>query len=422
MEGEKRLAYYRSTIKLVLPSRPQWRFWKFKLPSGEWRYFRRIKNVKELRDLLVKHNPEAIYYSTSEFLNTDHIEKANYQIADQLFMNNNYFVVDIDNRIGSEQVKKSAMEVLEIMSKFKHMYEFERPIFTGRGVRLEFKDLIPRPNLLPYEKEEWIKRTRKEFCLTNLSHIGDVDHVIAWDTRRVIKCLGSPNPHNDFTTQVITSPSYIPAIPGKLQVNETNGRDSVSSLHEQGRATDQESGNSPPYPLYFGRFIRNKVEGTKDRFVPYFEYKKKHKNWQEDLTFLQRKYGLSTIYIVDDYMKVLCIGIDAIPAKRLNKIYNQSHSSTKNIWKKFQNLYIRTSSFLNADLKKIEEYDLKPLFRVDNSAHKLFPISKPHLDFINHLGFNTSSLITGERIVIGNQNNNIYEAFFENRRMDKIGK
>ncbi|MBW3010911.1 hypothetical protein KY326_01690 [Candidatus Woesearchaeota archaeon] len=418
MDAEKRYIYYKTTTKIVLPENPAWRFWKFKMPNGEWRYFRGIKNIKELRDLLVKFNPEAFYYSTSLFLNTDHVEEANYVIADQCFLNNQYFVVDIDNRNGTEEVKKSAMEVMHRMAKFQDMYEFERPIFTVRGVRLEFKDKIPRPELLPNQKEDWVKKARKEFCLTNLEDIGDVDHVIAWDTRRVIKCIGSPNPHNEFTTQVIASPAYLPAIPGKLQVNETKGQKSFLSLHEQGSRPDQELGSSPPYPLYFGKFIRNKVEGTKDRFVPYFEYNKKYKHWYDDLVFLQRKYGLSTIYIVDDYLKVLCIGIDAIPAPRLDKIYNQSESNSKSLWRKFHNLYIRTSSFFNRDLKKITQHDLKPLFRVDNSEHRLFPISKPHLDFISHMGCNTDFLI--ERDIIGNEKNKVYQAFFENRRMDKV--
>lgn len=420
MEREKRYIYYKTTTKIELPPNPQWRFWKFKMENGEWRYFRGIKGIKELRDLLVKHNPEAFYYSTSEFLNTDHVEEANYQIADQCFLNSPYFVVDIDNRYGTDEVKKSAMQVLTRMSQFKDMYEFDRPIFTGRGIRLEFKDKIPRPELLPNQKEEWLKKTRKEFCMINLEDIGDVDHVIAWDTRRVIKCKGSPNPHNDFTTQVIASPAYLPAIPGKLQVNETKGRKSFLSLHEQGNRPDQESGSSPPYPLYFGKFIRNKVEGTKDRFIPYFEYNKKMTNWYDDLKFLQRKYGLSTIYIVDDYLKVLCIGIDAIPAPRLDKIYRNSKSTSKPLWRRFQNLYIRTSSFFNSNLKRIEQFDLKPLFRVDNSEHKLFPISKPHLDFVNHMGCDTSCLIEEERDLIGNTKNKVFQAFFENRRLDKV--
>lgn len=423
MKKEKRRCYYKTTTKIELPINPAWRFWKFHMPDGSWRYFRGIKNMKELRDLLVKHNPKAFYYSTSEFVNADNVEDASYQIADQCFMQNRYFVVDIDNRWGTKSVKKSAFEVLDIMSKFKHIYEFERPVFTGRGCRLEFKDKIKMPKLLPPQKERWLKRTRKRFCMKNLSNIGDVDHVIAWDTRRVIKCIGSPNPHNNYTTTVIKSPAYLPAIPGKLQVHETNGETSVSSLQKQGRAPDQESGNSPIYPLYFGKFIRNKVEGTKDRFVPYFEYRRKNKQfWYDDLRFLQKRYGLSTIYIVDDYMKVLCIGIDAIPAPRLDKIYRQSKSLTRRTWDKFQNLYIRTSSFFNCDLKKIKKFDLKPLFKIDNSAHKIHPISKPHLDFINWLGFNTEALITDKpknRHIIGNNKNRVYETFWENRRLDK---
>jgi hypothetical protein len=420
METIKRLEYYRTTSLIQLPINSGWRIWKFRLEDDTWKMFKGIKSLKQLRDYLVVYNPVAFYYSLSEFLPQqmpDKIEHPNYQIADQLWLDNKYFVVDIDNKTGSPQVRSSAYQVIERMKQFPE-YVYERCIMTGTGLRLEFRDTTPRPILLPYEREEFVKRKRKEFCQINLDNIEEVDDVIAWDTRRVIKCIGSPNPHNEFTTNVLTSPAYLPAIPGKLsQVNEMDG-DTVSSLHEQGNRPDRELGSSPTflYPMYFGKFIRNKVEGTKDRFVPYFEYHKKYKTWQEDIRFLQRKYGLSTIYIVDDYLKVLCVGVDAIPADRLDKIYNQSKSIIKHTWQKFRNLYIRTSSYFDFDLKRIEEEDLKPLFCIDNTANKLYPVSKPHLDLLNHLGFDTSCIITKERDVIGNNRNQVFEAFFSRRQ------
>lgn len=413
MDTETRRIYYKTTSKIKLPSNPAWRFWKFVMPDGTWTLVKGITGIKQLRDLLVKHNPQAFYYSTSEFLNVDRIENPGYQVADQLFMQNKYLVIDIDNNFGPETVNTACQEVMLRMSQFSEIYEYEKTIFTGRGIRLEYLDKTKVPDLLPTEKEDWVKRTRKEFCMINLSDIRDVDAVIAWDTRRVIKCEGSPNPHNEYTTTIIASPAYIPAIPGKFQVDETSGGSSVSSLRKQGSATDQESGSSPHLPMYFGKFIRNKVEGTKDRFVLYFEYRKTYPSWRDELKFLQRKYGLSTIYVMDDYMKVICVGIDAVPAKRLDKIYKGSKSLTKRVWEKFQNLYIRTSMLYDQDLNRIAEYDLKPLFKVDNSSHVLYPLSKPHIDFINHLGFDTSSLNTQ---AIGKDKNTIYQSFFERRK------
>jgi len=424
MKYEQRKSYYKTTNYIALPSTPQWRLWKFLLPGGRWKIFKGIKNLAQLRDYLVKWNPLAFYYSTSSFLNQeipDKIEHPSWQNADQLFLFNQKFVIDIDNMLGSEQVKQTAYEVRKRMDNFQHLYQFDKTIFTGRGIRLEYVDLTYKPNLLPNEKEEWIKRTRKQFCLLNLADIPNVDHVIAWDTRRIIKCLGSPNPHNEFTTKVIYGPSHIPAIPGKL-VNEMRGESSLSSLHELGRPPDQELGYSPSYPMYFGKFIRNKVEGTKDRFVPYFEYYKKYKHWLEDLKLLQEKFGLSTIYVVDDYSKVLCVSVDAIPAPRMDKMYRQSKAVVKNLWKKFRNLYIRTSSYYNSDLKKIKDYDLKPLFKLDTSPTKIHPLSKPHIDFVNHLGFDTSDLITLDRRIIGKEKNTVYETYFKNRRLDKVKK
>lgn len=418
MDIEKRLEYYRTTTLIQLPPNPQWRYWKFKLEDGTWKMFKGINSLKQLRDYLVKYNPVAFYYSLSEFLPQqmpDKIENPDFKIADQLWLDNKYFVVDIDNKTGSQQVKQAAFEVLERMKEFPE-YRYEKCVMTGTGLRLEFRDTTPRPILLPYEREEYVKRKRREFCQINLEGIEDVDDVIAWDTRRVIKCIGSPNPHNEFTTNVLTSPAYLPAIPGKLsQVNEMDG-DAVSSLHEQGNRPDRELGSSPTYPMFFGKFVRNKVEGTKDRFIPYFEYHKKFKSWQEDIRFLQRKYKLSTIYVVDDYLKVLCVGIDAIPADRLDKIYHQSNSIVRNTWRKFRNLYIRTSSYFDTNLKRIDEENLHPLFCIDNTANKMYPVSRPHLDLLNHLGFDTSCILEQDRDVIGNNRNQVFEAFFSRRQ------
>lgn len=414
MEAITRHVYYQDKICIKLPPNPQWRYWKFHLPNGKWRFLRGIANVKELRDLLVKYNPEAFYYSTSEFLNTERPEKANYQIAEQLFLDSRYLVIDIDNLRGYHQVKESSMEVLNRMRRFSTLYKFDGVIFTGRGVRLEFQDLSPRPHLLPNEKEAWLKRTRKQFCLRNLSSIDGFDDIIAWDTRRVIKGIGSPNPHNNHVTEYVSDIQFIPAIPGK--VNDATGGSRSPSLQEQERTPERGLGYSPTFPMYFGKFIRSKVEGTKDRFVPFFTYYKKYKHWQKDLKFLQERYGLSNIYVMDDDIKIMAISVDAVPAPRLDKIYVNSKSLVKNMWAKFHNLYIRTSSFFNQDLKKIKEYELKPLFLMTASAHKMFPISRPHIDFLNYIGFNTENI--SDRVTIGKEKNTIYESYFEKRKFD----
>ena len=429
MDKETRRCYFKTTNQIVLPPNPQWRYWKFALEDGTWKIIKGINNIPQLRDYLVKLNPVAFYYSTSEFLNQevpDKIEHPNYQTADQLFMFNKYFVVDIDNELGTDQVRNTAEQVLRRMEYFNEAYLYEKCIFTGRGCRLEFIDVTESPkDMLPHEKEEWIKRTRKEFCLKNLADIPHVDHVIAWDTRRIIKGIGSPNPHNEYTTEIISDPSYIPAMLGKAQANEMDGGVHLL-VQEQGRLPDQELGYSlfpikrhMSYPMFFGKFIRNKVEGTKDRFVPYFEYHKKYRHWHEDLKFLQKMYGLSTIFVVDDYMKVMCVSIDAIPAPRLDKIYSNSNSIVKNMWRKFRNLYMRTSGLFDMNLNRLNEYDLKPLFQIEDSPTKIHPISKPHLDLVNHLGFDTTSVVT-DRMQIGNEKNNIYESFFENRKKNKV--
>ena len=423
MEATKRLIYYRTTNQIQLPSNSSWRYWKFQLEEGTWKIVKGIKSITELRDKLVQFNPVAFYYSTSEFLNQKYpiyqqtrygyfeqkesIEHPNYVTADQLFLQNQFLIIDIDNLAGKSQVRRSAHDVLKKMEKFKDTYLYKQIVFTGRGCRLEFEDVTEKPVMMPQERELWLRETRKEFCQINLSDISGVDDVIAWDTRRVVKGIGSPNLYNNEIAIVYASPSYIPAIPGKL-VNEKN-----TDKREQGRATDQELGNSPPFPLYFGRFIRNKVEGTKDRFVPCFSYHKKFRYWKDDLLFLQRKYGLSTIYIVDDYMKVTCLSVDAVPAPRLDKIYNDSVSLSKRLWNKFKNIHIRTSCFFNQDLKQLHDYDLKPLFKVDNSPQKIYPLSEPHINFLNHIGF---KLENSFRIKIGNNKNTIYEAFFEKRK------
>jgi hypothetical protein len=422
MDETQRHIYYKTTTKLVLPENSNWRYWKYNLPDGRWKIFKGINSIQQLRDLLVMFNPIAFYYSTSLFLPQqmpDKIENPDYQIADQLFLDNPRLVVDIDNKLGPEQVKKSAWEVINKMREFKESYRFESCLLTGTGLRLEFADLTKRPELLPPEKERWIKRRRQEFCQVNLSDIPCVDDIVAWDTRRIIKGIGSPNKYNEYTTQVIASPAYFPAIPGKAvsKVNETlEGFIAPPPLREPGKSTDRELGSSPSYPLVFGKFIRNKIEGTKDRFVPYFVYSKKFKHWKDDLIFLQKQYGLSSIFIMDDTFKVLCIGIDAIPEQRLDKIYRHGQTLLKKTWFKFHNLYIRTSCFYNQDLQKIKEYDLKPFFRIDNSAHKIYPVSKPHLDFLNFVGFDTKALLQEDRQIIGNDKNRVYESFYEKRK------
>ena len=89
MKDKTRKAYYKTTNLIQLPPCPQWRYWKFHLPDESWKIFKGIKNLKQLRDYLVKYNPVAFYYSTSNFLNQeipDKIEHPDWQIADQLFL------------------------------------------------------------------------------------------------------------------------------------------------------------------------------------------------------------------------------------------------------------------------------------------------------------------------------------------------
>jgi len=369
----------------------KFRLIKFQLRSGKWLNLR-VRDALSLKKLFIRYQPLNAYWSTSQWLSPTKIEHPNYQVADRCLIGSDLHL-EVDDDEGNLQ--RASKEMLKLTSAMTSAgYKLKALVKSGmKGFHAYYEskvslDTDPRERL-----KEIIKEKEKVTGFLEKKGI-NIDAPVCKDLFRVLRIWNSYHGTTGQQCKLITQHTLQSLAKGNDLENQIN-KGFPSSRELTGKP---DGGLGLTKPNRIGKFIRNKVEGTKDRYILYTIYN----NLQElekDMSKLQKMYGFGTYHVLTDKIKYFALCLDAITKRRLDKIYHNSKSLNRRKWLRFHNLYIKTSIILSKKLEVLEEkmYELKS-FKHKNNVLK----SQPHIDF---LGIKD---LKG----IGKDKNTIYQTIF----------
>ena len=353
----------------ILPLKPSFRHFRFKLSDGSWRKVKRkIRDVYDFKEALRKLGGVDLYYSTSSWLNPHKIsaksKSGSYRVADNLLLGADLvFDVDAETPITLESLdlaRKSASNLYEGMKAFSDRFDFVDVQWTGgKGFRLFYEDRcfgdsIPSD---PHKRIEHWTKNRKIFIDELLSYIKNkefkskfykirtfFDEEVSKNIMGVVRINGSV--HGKTLMLCESIPVWLLRKPikvilqkinslscerlGILEKGNDNGppnqKDRVPRPRTIKREDDVASlASLPPTHKYF---VSNKVFGVANLFVPVFKYFKGQK-YKKELKRLKEEYNLGTLYFYEHNDEWVILSLKTMQRRQLQKMLNKTKSRTK---------------------------------------------------------------------------------------------
>lgn len=316
-----------------LPSNPQLRHWKIRLPNGTWKSLKRtIKNESELLKALKKEGDWQkmdIYYSTSCFLDPENIKEKN--THDILIYSN--FVLDID-ATDPEEARHKALTVYNMMSI--NGYECQQIVFSGsKGYHLyydicgnQLRDIAPYSrfkalNALYYEV------LRKTCLIDEPLLAGLIDKDTTLDAYRVIRLPGSINQKSGLKCRIITETEL--KKPAIASCSDIVGNRKEAHEANPPRQPDKVCGQTgiSPRPT----FISNRVSGTKDLYILFLKYPIKM-DYLRILRKLKRvlaEYEMPDIYAFKNDKWYYFVCLETYQPRKLMKVLGKCNSENNSL-------------------------------------------------------------------------------------------
>ncbi len=386
-EVRKKIREYYKTAKLFIPHHISWRFFTFRLPSGAYTRFYRIKNIEQLRKLAVKYTPINIWYSSSLWLSPRSVKSKNSPIECKSLIGHDV-VIDIDNTNFKKTVEY-AKKVLKGMHNPEYIIQTSK-----RGIQICFKKEIDTKGLNMEERLKAYENHRQEL----ISKFKGVDSKITFDLYRVVRLpLSLHNKGNivQFIKDInlIEPLEYVykdKVILPKSRKAMTDGGKPFPPPQNNGR--NLRNGIRNPANSYSAKYVTNNILGTKGLFVPILIYHVPRFSDEElikpivELKELCKKYKIPNFYLLRNDEYLYAISLIALDSKRLMKILKASTSNmSKNEFESYHQIYLRVSPY---DFGKNTEQDqLRIVGTVSYKTNKKFNLSKSHKCLLESLGF-----------------------------------
>lgn len=171
--------------------------------------------MNDLNGVLIKYQPEEIYYSVSYFLSPENVgydfydgKREGYNISYNLFLGGDLIIdVDSEKETFENRIKESRNEVIKILKILNklHFKEF-KIVFTGnKGFRIDVEDFIFKPffNLLPNENMFVYRMIKQNIANKILKMGGKFDYLTTIDHKRVVRLVGSKNKNTNLTVKIV---------------------------------------------------------------------------------------------------------------------------------------------------------------------------------------------------------------------------
>jgi len=365
---ERKIFYTNNSLKhLKLKPDPQHRLFKFQLQNFSWVILReQIRNEKQLLKQLIRFQPLNVFSSVSTWLNPLNIEDPKTD-SDRILLDS-WLYIDIDSH------KKSILK--KVRNRIKQLKIAEEWDYGNSGNGLfDYYKLNIAPIPIPEARYIYHQGIKKQI----INKLKDVDVPVSIDMERISRVIGTYNEGESLCHSL------------KRRLKNFKGK----------KKEKKEVKRQVPKLYYAYKFVTNVVEGTNNLCVPILKFKGK----LPDLRKIQKKFNLSTFYLLETHNSKIAICLKVIDKNRLKKIMKFAKCES-NAFEKYGFVWIRTSKLItNQGLK-----DDKPMLKkiIINKRFDKEPHSKPHLDLLKHFGIKVDY-----PNLVGNEKNKIYEAKFK---------
>jgi len=326
-----------------VPKDSGWRYFKFRLSDGEWKYLT-IYRLSKLHSLIDKYKPVDVYYSASSFLKPLELEHGRSGLRGKFLIGR--LCIDLDNVDYSEVARVYKF----INKKFKLKLEY------GLKTRKDHYQLVfcvPRTNYYPVRKGgiKAFKSWREGFdrfveriydCLEEKNF--DIDYALKKKHHaRVIRLPEAPRQlvGKEIYSKFVTIPQIKrwagDSILKKLRRVFSIGNDQ-HLVRKNIRLVKHPAQLSNP--LYYRRYVSSHVEGTKDRHITIIKIRiPKNKKYQKKNTIKMVntlvKYRLQHIYLLSDDEYLYAVSLKTNPLGRMKKILKIWNKEAQNIKQTF---------------------------------------------------------------------------------------
>ena len=396
--NEQIIAHYKSnTIHLDWLSKPSQHQFRWRTLEGRWvTSKRRIRNYETLMKAIGKNFPSDLYVSTSSWLNPIDLPRLRDTELSHPVLLDHLIVFDIDVAPLSLKNLEKAKEIAKGVHSFvmlNESVEFVHATFSGsKGFHLIYKDTdrekfgIPNPK----QREETVRKERKDLLSRVLEQGFEVDERITADTRRIIRLPGSIHGKTGFQCTSIDTNQF--DIPLTKLLEEIPKIDDAVVIPKKAKAIVKKSfkeeiedviDNEHSYLIE----VSNHLPGTKDRsallfWTPY--------SWGtntdcfERLNMLIEMENLSFGAIFSDGERILFICPESITRAKVAKILtNLGMEKLSQNLKQRDHYWVRISGIMDDD--GIWHNEPKFISIINNNNSKSI-FSKAHLSLLTKLG------------------------------------
>lgn len=325
--------YYANSDAFVLPEQSSFRQYRIKRLDGSFRKIKaRITSVTKLKTEIAffKGDIKAIYYTTTKWLNPTAVGKKvrpGYPDIPLSF--------DIPLDFDSEDLEEARLNALKALERAKQLnHKIKYIAFSGcKGFHIVLENTQPIPER-HQDREAFIShvlsqhyKLYKDFspdeCMTN--------------PRMIIKLPGTYNP-NGYTTTIISEEQLRQPIETLLThiPHDSRGRPlspiKRAMIHHPPLTREREA-NRRGQRLTFQTFLKNKVKGTRDRYVLFLKYEATFplSKLSKKLKWLMHTYKLSNFYIYKDAENYYAVNLSTHSPRRIAKITTAAKSLNNGI-------------------------------------------------------------------------------------------
>lgn len=397
-------SYYKSNpIDLGVTSSVNFRHFRFRLEDGSFYKVKcKIRDLRSLREYLVRKAPFDVYYSTACWLNPhllgSRVEKdilKNLMISCDLA-----FDIDCGGKIKLEDARQQAIAINEFLESKRINVRYSA--FSGsKGFHVVCDD--PWHNEISEEnprKREIEAIERRKRIVQEAKREGILfDEKVTVDTRRIIRLPGTINSKTGFVCTVLSKKELESDI---CEIVKSAKRHAISTpripwrTHVREMTHDFIMGKIPgllgrlgvrPTPEErpcYSTFITSNIPGTRLK-IPVLEFGgwRKVEEIVGVIKKVQSQYGLGDIFVFSDGNRFTAFSLKAVSKRRVEKILFAAGSMNLNACKKYGCTFMRVgkSVGLNGEVTRREPELIKVL-----ESDLRGQTSRPHLEFLSSLG------------------------------------
>lgn len=375
------LEYYLSeNFKPLMPTKTQWRHFRFKQENGNWKKAPLpIRNNEELQKWIIKMGGLDIYYSTAQWLNPEKIStkghSGTYHVAHNLLLKHD-LALDIDAQgiISNKTVEEAARVTSELHSVIKtdKTKILEYCSYTGlKGFRLVYNDESFKLPANALERLDYTEENRKVFILETLEKIErrygkarrkivatHLDYKITTNPLCVIRVLNTVHSTTGYLSTKINISDLKTPIKKLLQTiphiqTKRLGIPDLGEMTSEKRKTpsgprsrllkaSKDVTSLASLPTNHGThkyFFTNRVLGARKNYVPIFIYQDNQTYYEKEVVALQKKYKLGPLYIYQSGPHKIVVSLKSMQKRQLQKVLNESSSKTKRDFKKHGRIF-----------------------------------------------------------------------------------